>query len=134
MGYPQQTTSQSQCSLGFVTITHPYHPLFRHQVEITRIRRGADPDLIVKLPDGFHAAIAASWTDYAGANLEIVPRPPPFLDLEGLRQMAQFVGQIRQQESGSDKNYGAVKDNIDQVVINRQNSTPSSIQDEGECQ
>lgn len=115
-----------------MTITHPFHPLFGYQVEIIRIRRGADPDLIVKLPDGFHAAIATSWTDYAGANSEAVYSPPPLLDLEGLRQMAQFVDQLRQQENCPDKDSGTVKNNIGQVATNRQNLT--SAESENKCQ
>ena len=63
------------------------------------MRRGADPDLIVRLPDGLHAAIAMSWTDYAhptGCN----SRPPPthLLDFQGLRQAAQLIEHLRQQE------------------------------------
>ena len=54
------------------------------------MRRGADPDLIVRLPDGMHGAVAMSWTDYAGtaeapANTESVP----LLSLAGLRQLIQ---------------------------------------------
>jgi hypothetical protein len=58
-----------------------------------RIRRGADPDLIVRLPDGLHAAIAMSWTDYAA----VAPESPSshLLDFEGLRQAAHLIDHIR---------------------------------------
>src|SRR5437588_105797 len=62
-GSPQYTTSLSQLSLEYVTITHPHHPLSGQRCEVVRIRRGVDPDLIVRLRDGSHAAIAMSWTD-----------------------------------------------------------------------
>lgn len=66
-----------------------------------RIRRGADPDLIVRLPDGRHAAIAMSWTDYA---LPAGCQPPPtlehLLDFQGLCQAAQLIERIRQREGG----------------------------------
>jgi hypothetical protein len=78
--------------LGFVTITHPHHPLRGQRVEIVRLRRGNDPDLIVVLPDGRHAAIALSSTDYAPP-----PEDPPtvaaehLLDLDGLRRVIRLL-------------------------------------------
>ncbi len=55
-----------------------------------RLRRGADPDLIVRLPDGMHAAVAMSWTDYAGATeAPAHGESVPLLSLAGLRQLIQ---------------------------------------------
>jgi hypothetical protein len=100
-GLPRQTTQPFQSSSGLVvTITHPAHPLHNQQVEIIRIRRGPDPDLIIRLSDGSHAAIAASSTNYAtGSVLEIQPliSNPPLLDLEGLFRIAQLFDQLRAQ-------------------------------------
>ena len=95
--YPKYTTHQFQLSSGFVTITHPHHPLYQQQVEILRIRRGADPDLIVRLPDGMHGAVAMSWTDYAGIADIPSTEPPPLLALAGLRELVQRVAQRQQQ-------------------------------------
>jgi Family of unknown function (DUF5372) len=79
-----------------VTVTHPHHPLHGQKVEIIRIRRGADPDLIVRLPDGYHGAIAASLTDYGGPpDLDCSSAEPPLLSIEGLWQIAQWVEQQR---------------------------------------
>jgi len=79
-----------------VTITHPHHPLTGQPVEIVRIRRGSDPDRILRLPDGTHAAIAMRWTDYA-ASPEPTPHTGagPLLDLEGLRQMVALLDHLR---------------------------------------
>ena len=75
---------------GSVTITHPHHPLYRQRVEVLRIRHGADPDLIVRLPDGMHGAVAMSWTDYAGTpEAPANPEAVPLLLLSGLRQLIQ---------------------------------------------
>lgn len=64
-----------------------------------RIRRGADPDLIVRLPDGRHAAIAMSCTDYAAPdNSTSLSTTDHLLDFHGLRQAAQLVAQIQQKE------------------------------------
>jgi hypothetical protein len=83
-----------------VTILHPNHPLCGQQVEVIRIRRGADPDLIVRLPNGLHAAIAMSWTDYALPTCCIPPPTPThLLDFQGLRQAAQLIEHFRQQEN-----------------------------------
>jgi len=85
--------------LGFVTITHPHHPLRGQQLPVVCIRHGESPDVIVRLPDGSHAAIALSATDYAGDFS--APLPPAharhLLDLQGLRQMAQLIDGRRRQ-------------------------------------
>jgi hypothetical protein len=81
-----------------VTITHPYHPLCGQQVEIVRVRRGTDPDLIVRLADGLHVAIAMSWTDYAASpGLDPPSIPPHLLDFDGLCRAAQLIDRIRQE-------------------------------------
>jgi len=73
-----------------VTITHPHHPLRGQRVTRVRIRQGAAPDLIVRLPDGTHTA-------YAGAPAEAPPRDPaPLLALDGLRQVVRLVECCRQ--------------------------------------
>jgi hypothetical protein len=78
-----------------VTVTHPHHPLCGQQLTLIRIRRGPDPDLIVRHPDGRHTAIRLSWTDFGSA-----PGPAadaaPLLDLRGLRQTVQLLNRIRQ--------------------------------------
>lgn len=79
-----------------MTITHPHHPLYGQRVQLIRVRRGPDPDLIIRLPDGYHGAIAASLTDYAGAaSAEASESDPPLLSIEGLWQIAEFIAQQR---------------------------------------
>jgi hypothetical protein len=81
-----------------VTITHPHHPLYGQQVEIVRIRRGTDPDFIIRLPDGLHAAIAMSLTDYAApSDHDPPPAPMHLLDFNGLCQVVQLIDHIRQE-------------------------------------
>ena len=77
-----------------MTITHPQHPLRGHRVAIIRIRQGVDPDLVVRLPDGSHAAIAMSSTDYAGHPDRPTRSTGPLLDLDGLRQLARLLAVI----------------------------------------
>jgi hypothetical protein len=97
--YPTHNTPSSQQSLKWVTITHPHHPLYGQQVEIVRIRRGVDPDLIVRFPDGLHAAVAMSLTDYAvSAEDDLSPVPIHLLDFNGLCQIVQFIDRIRQEK------------------------------------
>jgi hypothetical protein len=78
-------------------VTHPHHPLYDQRVQLIRVRRGPDPDLIIRMPDGYHGAIAASLTDYAGPS-EHDPgaAEPPLLSIEGLWRMAQLVEQQHQ--------------------------------------
>ena len=81
-----------------MTIIHPHHPLRGQRVQIVRIRRGPDPDLIVRLPDGLHAAVAMSWTDYAALPALAAPSTTPhLLDIDGLRHAAEFIARLRQQ-------------------------------------
>jgi hypothetical protein len=84
--------------LGLVTITHPFHPLRGQQVEVVFIRRGSDPDLIVRFPDGLHVAVAMSSTDYA-APPDVDPPldPPHLLDFDGLRQVVQLIDRLRRE-------------------------------------
>ena len=82
-----------------MTITHPCHPLRGQHVEIVRVRRGTDPDLIIRLADGRHIAIAASWTDCHGpVDIETLP-PVGLLDINGLRQMVHLIENIRPDKS-----------------------------------
>ena len=84
-----------------MTVTHPSHPLYSHRVQLVRVRRGRDPDLIVRLPDGYHGAIAASLTDYEGrTSVDPDVGEAPLLLLEGLWQIAQWIAQQRHLEGG----------------------------------
>jgi hypothetical protein len=75
-----------------VTVTHPHHPLAGQQVIIVGIRKGADPDIVIQLPDGTHAALAMSATDYAASPpLQNPTEPVPLLDLQGLQDLARLV-------------------------------------------
>jgi Family of unknown function (DUF5372) len=82
--------------VDWVTVTHPHHPLCGQRVAVIRVRRGPDPDLIIRLPDGYHGAIAASWTDYL-VSPDSLPQTGevPLLDLAGLIRMAVFVAHWR---------------------------------------
>jgi Family of unknown function (DUF5372) len=81
-------------------VTHPHHPLYGQRIQIIRVRRGRDPDLIIRMPDGYHGAIAASFTDYAPSlEAQASREPPPLLSLTGLWQMVQFLEQKRQPET-----------------------------------
>ena len=84
-----------------MTITHPHHPLCGQRCEVVFIRRGVDPDLILRLADGTHAAIAMSWTDYGAAQgPSAAPSGSalPLLDLQGLRQIVRLFEHLRQED------------------------------------
>src|SRR2546428_758116 len=78
-----------------------YYPLQGQRCEIVRIRRAVDPDLILRLADGSHAAMAMSWTAYGEPQgLPAAPSRPdlPQLDLQGLRQIVHLLDQLRQED------------------------------------
>jgi hypothetical protein len=55
------------------------------------------PDLVVRLPDGTHAAIAMHLTDYAGTSApQQPPDTPHLLHLDGLRHIVQLLEAIHQ--------------------------------------
>src|SRR5262249_39320423 len=92
--HSERTTPSSQLPSGFVTITHPHHPLRGQQLLVVCVRHGEHPDVIVRLPDGNHAAVAVSATDYAAGDAPPSPLPthasvPPAP--HGLRWMAQLL-------------------------------------------
>ena len=73
---PQHTTPLDQPSSGFVTITHPHHPLRGQRVEVVRVRRGADPDLIVRCRMGaMPPSPRAGPPSRTGRRLNALPRP-----------------------------------------------------------
>ena len=92
--------------MEWVTVTHPHHPLHGQRIQLMRVRRGPDPDLIIRLPDGYHGAIAASLTDYHGPpDPDAYTMDPPLLSIEGLWRIAQWVQQQQhesQPHSGAD--------------------------------
>jgi hypothetical protein len=80
-----------------VTVSHPHHPLRGQRVEVVQVRRGADPDLIVRLPDGRHAAIAQSWTTEPHRPAAECPAAAaPLLAADGLRELAALVVHLRE--------------------------------------
>jgi len=96
LGHPELTAQIGQSDSGWVTIAHPHHPLHGQQVEIVFVRRGSDPDLIVRLPDGQHVAIAQSWTQDGPLPVPGPPEAPPrLLAVDGLRQAARLVASLR---------------------------------------
>jgi hypothetical protein len=82
-----------------MTITHPHHPLRGQQLPVICVRRGERPDVIVRLPDGSHAAVALSATDGAADSSATLPPAAAshLLDLRGLRQLAQRIDALRRQ-------------------------------------
>ena len=84
--------SQTNPSPQTVTVIHPHHPLNGQQVTIVCIRKGTAPDIVVQLPDGTHAALAMSATDYVALpQIQNPTQPVPLLDPQGLRDLAHLV-------------------------------------------
>src|SRR3712207_4143555 len=93
----KHTTLFAPPRCAWVTVTHPHHPLFGQQLHVVRLqhRPPAEPDLIVCLPDGSHAGIAVSCTDYAPPPTSPLTATRPLLDLDGLRRLACYVAPLQ---------------------------------------
>ena len=95
-------------------VTYPGHPFFGQKLEVIRLCKGHNPDLIVRLPDGICTTIANRFTDYfapipldtenqanpALSEEEENPHenenaspPLPLLELKGLLQLVHFIEQ-----------------------------------------
>ena len=85
-----------------MTVIHPHHPLYGQRVEVVRIRRGNDPDLIVVAPDGRHTAIALSSTDYdSPPEIPLTAAAEHLLDLDGLRLVVQLLDRLTQADNAA---------------------------------
>jgi hypothetical protein len=98
----------------YVTITHPLHPLRGQRVALVRIRRGvskASTDLIVRLPDGTHAAIAISSTDYDPAQtiVSIAGSAPLLLEPQALHDLALLVEKLLAKSESASKSLSKYK-------------------------
>ena len=80
-------------------ITHPQHPLYGQRLRYVRVqqRQGVELDLIVCLPNGVHAGITASCTDYQ-ASQNLSSSNLPLLEIEGLRALVAFVATLQQDD------------------------------------
>ena len=84
-----------------MTVTHPQHPLTGQRVEVIRVRRGVEPSLVVRSPDGLHVALAFGWTDYPTPGAPVPsPTAPHLLSVDGLRHLAQLIAQFQHEEQG----------------------------------
>ncbi len=62
------------------------------------MRRGTNPDIIIRTPDGSHMAVAMTSTDYVlPAETPEPEGPSHLLAIEGLWQAVEFIERWQQQ-------------------------------------
>jgi hypothetical protein len=89
---------------SFVTITHPYHPLHGHKLELMMVPRKANSKLVVRHPEGKSLRIPRDWTDYNAPQAEQTETAPPhLLDIKGLREIAKFMNNLDSENLRPDK-------------------------------
>ncbi len=99
---PSHTTPSSTPCPGFVTITHPGHPLCGQRVEVIRSGPGVDPDFLVRRADGRYLPIARSSTDAdPQPSDDPAPLPNHLLDLEGLRRILPVLDRMARAASAA---------------------------------
>src|SRR5262249_46207518 len=101
LGRSGYTTHPSYPQSATATITLPGHPYRDQQVEVIRVGKGDDPDLLVRLPDGSYLVLAMRCTAYLDGRPPPASEPSPapldtgpLLHPDGLRRMAQFVARL----------------------------------------
>jgi len=85
----QQNASAMGAERTHVTITHPHHPLYGQKCELIKVRRGPNPVLVIKMPNGKEARLPRDWTDY-----DMSTAPDSLLPIEGLREIIKIIGQL----------------------------------------
>jgi len=87
------TTPFARPSSGYVTITHPQHPLYGQRLRYARVqqRQGVELDLVVCLPNGVHAGITASCTDYQPSQKLASGEDLALIEIQGLRAMVSYM-------------------------------------------
>lgn len=83
-----------------VTVTHPHHPLFEQRLELVKLRKGAQPKVVIRLPEGKTAYLPIEYTDYASTVTPDVNRNDDtggenLLDLEGLLRAVNLVNELK---------------------------------------
>lgn len=84
--------------MGWVVITHPFHPLSQQRCEVLKRRRVSGVDtLIITHPQRGTVSVAKDWTDWAepaGVTLGDVG----VFELETLLELAALVNQLVSRE------------------------------------
>ena len=78
-------------------VTHPFHPLFDHELEFVKRRRNWRADRVYVLdPDGLLLSLPAEWTDVVAEDPFVVVSAgrSPF-HTAGLLELAELVGRMR---------------------------------------
>jgi hypothetical protein len=83
--------------LGWVTITHPFHPLSQQRFSVLKRRRVSGVEtLIIRHPDRGSLAVAEEWTDWAHPSIAgDIELQNTLLEFESLLELADLVKQLR---------------------------------------
>ena len=89
----KRTTPDSNSSLGWVTITHPFHPLSQQRFDVLKRRRVSGKEtLIIRHPERGTLAVAQEWTDWEPSSE--VASPGVILEFDSLLALAALVRQL----------------------------------------
>jgi hypothetical protein len=90
-----------------VTITHPFHPLCGHKLELAHVPRKANTKLLVRHPEGKYFRIPRDWTDFETPQEEHTEAlDAHFLDIKGLRAVAKIIRDIGAESLVTDEGEG----------------------------
>ena len=91
-----RTTPEHNSSLGWATITHPFHPLSQQQFSVLKRRRVSGVQtLIIRHPDRGSFAVAEEWTDWGQPSTAgDAEFQNTLLEFESLLELADLVKQL----------------------------------------
>jgi len=86
--------------LGWVTITHPFHPLSQQQFSVLKRRRVSGVQtLIIRHPNRGSFAVAEEWTDWGQPSIAgDIELQNTLLEFESLLELADLVKQLTKAE------------------------------------
>lgn len=92
------TALKSNKYSGYITITHPFHPLKNSRLQILSTKRFNNKDILsLKTLTGSIVAIPRDWTDRADPNpYETLTNLSPILSFSHLKQLAELVNNLNQ--------------------------------------
>src|SRR5271157_3747092 len=103
--HTHRTALHANHSLGFATVTHPFHRLRGQTFEVLKVRRlSGQESLSLRHPERGTFAMLRNWTDWAPPGASPSPGCESLLiDAFGLVQLAELVAWLKLGDEGVDR-------------------------------
>jgi hypothetical protein len=78
--------------LGYVRITHPFHPQYNHEFQVLKVRK-LGGRLILSLQESEQGSfgIPADWTDYFSSDPPLAADPNEYISATSLLALCEMI-------------------------------------------